>query len=75
MNYDYFKILPNIHDIETGSKKLNTYRYCKQKIHFSKHSNDKSLLEKIKLISFNLIVRYFKEYQRPILIRFSLGGD
>lgn len=60
LNYDYFKLLPNIHDAETKSNSLNNYNYHKQKIYFSKHSNDKSWLEKIKMISFNLIARHLK---------------
>lgn len=61
MDYDYFRILPDIHDIENGLRSIDKYSYSrKQIIHFSKHGNGKSLLEKIKVISFNLVGRHFK---------------
>jgi hypothetical protein len=61
MNYDYFRRLPDIYYHETESTTLDNHNNSNQKkIHFSKHSKDKSLLEKISVIAFNLIIRYFK---------------
>jgi hypothetical protein len=61
INYDYFKRLPDIYDNETKSKMLDNYNYSTQKkIHFSKHEKDISILEIIRIISFNLVIRYFR---------------
>lgn len=61
MDYDYFRILPDIYDLKNGIRRIDKYRYSrKQIIHFSRHGNHKSLLEKIKVISFNLVGRHFQ---------------
>ena len=60
--YDYFKRLPDIHDHETKSKMLDNHNGNNQKkIHFSKYDYDTTLLEKIRAISFNLVIRYFNK--------------
>jgi hypothetical protein len=51
-NYDYFKRLPDI----SGHQSIFNYDVChKHTIHFSKIGDDKSILEKIKLILSNLV--------------------
>jgi hypothetical protein len=59
INYDYFKRLPDIYDVDTKNIPNNDDMNKKQKIYFSKHGNYKSLLGKVRVISFNLIGRHF----------------
>jgi hypothetical protein len=62
-NYDYFKTLPEIHDLDSNSKNHYEYARVKQKNHFSKHGDDKSILEKIELIGSNLKVKYLSKHR------------
>lgn len=57
-NYDYLKRLPDIHHQEPKSRTFE-YSDAKQKIYFSKHGDDKSIFEKIRIITFNLAAKYF----------------
>jgi hypothetical protein len=75
LNYDYFKLLPNIYDHDTNPATLNNHNHNKQKIYFSKHGNDKSWLEKIKVISVNLIVRYIKKNKNDRQLADSLWAE
>jgi hypothetical protein len=59
-NYDYLKRLPDIHNKEVNTNDTE-YSDVKQKIYFSKHGNDKSIFDKIRVITFNLKIKYFRK--------------
>ncbi len=60
INYDYLKRLPDIINQEDNARNF-AYSGRKQKIYFSKHRDDKSIFEKIRLISFNLNAKFFRK--------------
>jgi hypothetical protein len=59
-NYDYLKKIPDIHNQKENTRH-STYNGRKQKIYFSKHGNDKSIFEKIRILAINLKVKFFSE--------------
>ncbi len=64
MNYDYYRGF-QIHSEhkEKDSNSINHYVENQKKIHFSKYEPDQSILDKIKIISSNLMTRYFQKNQ------------
>lgn len=56
LNYDYFKRLP-----DANHHRMYSNEYDNNNIHFSKHGDKKSIFEKIKVIMFNLKVKYFRK--------------
>ncbi|WP_148686354.1 hypothetical protein [Candidatus Nitrosocosmicus hydrocola] len=59
-NYDYLKRLPDDRNQRDNTGNSSSYG-DKQKIYFSKHRDDKSIFEKIRVIAFNLKVKLFKK--------------
>jgi len=59
-NYDYLKKLPDVHNQKDNTGNSSSYG-DKQKIYFSKHRDDKSIFEKIRVIAFSLKGKLFRK--------------
>lgn len=60
LNYDYLKRLPDVCN-QSDNTGNSSYHGDKRKIYFSKHPDDKSIFEKIRVIAFNLKVKFFRK--------------
>jgi len=59
-NYDYLKRLPDIRNHKDNARN-SADSGGKQQIYFSKHESNKSIFEKISVITFNLKVKFFRK--------------
>ncbi len=59
-NYDYLERLPDIINQKDNARNV-AFSGGKQKIYFSKHRDDKSIFEKIRLISLNLKAKFVRK--------------
>jgi hypothetical protein len=59
-NYDYLERLPDIINQKDNARNV-AFSGGKQKIYFSKHRDDKSIFEKISLISLNLKAKFVRK--------------